>query len=234
VPGSGYLRQNVAVSKVNRATASQSLGVSLTVGAYGLAFGAASISAGFSVLQTCLISLIMFSGGSQFALVGVIGAGGTAISAIATAGLLGVRNMLYGLRMAPLVKAKGFKRLVAAQVTIDESTGVALSQEKLGEKAMLQGFWLTGIGVYIFWNLFTFAGAFGAQAIGNPAAWGLDAAVPAAFLGLLWPRLESKTDRVVAVSSIALSLALSPFVAAGLPIIATTLLALIFGWRAKT
>jgi predicted branched-subunit amino acid permease len=218
---------------VNRATASQSLGVSLTVGAYGLAFGAASISAGFSVLQTCLISLIMFSGGSQFALVGVIGGGGSAISAIATAGLLGVRNMLYGLRMAPLVKAKGFKRLVAAQVTIDESTGVALSQEKLGEKAMLQGFWLTGIGVYIFWNLFTLAGAIGAKAIGNPAAWGLDAAVPAAFLGLLWPRLESKTDRIVAVSAIALSLALSPFVAAGLPIIATTLLALIFGWRAK-
>jgi predicted branched-subunit amino acid permease len=218
---------------VNRATASQSLGVSLTVGAYGLAFGAASISAGFSVLQTCLLSLIMFSGGSQFALVGVIGGGGSAISAIATAGLLGVRNMLYGLRMAPLVKAKGFKRLVAAQVTIDESTGVALSQEKLGEKAMLQGFWLTGIGVYIFWNLFTVAGAIGAKAIGNPAAWGLDAAVPAAFLGLLWPRLESKTDRIVAVSAIALSLALSPFVAAGLPIIATTLLALIFGWRAK-
>jgi predicted branched-subunit amino acid permease len=218
---------------VNRATASQSLGVSLTVGAYGLAFGAASISAGFSVLQTCLISLIMFSGGSQFALVGVIGAGGTAISAIATAGLLGVRNMLYGLRMAPLVKAKGFKRIIAAQVTIDESTGVALSQEKLGEKAMVQGFWLTGIGVYIFWNLFTFAGAIGAQAIGNPAAWGLDAAVPAAFLGLLWPRLESKTDRIVAVSAIALSLGLSPFVAAGLPIIATTLLALIFGWRGK-
>jgi predicted branched-subunit amino acid permease len=218
---------------VNRATASQSLGVSLTVGAYGLAFGAASISAGFSVLQTCLISLIMFSGGSQFALVGVIGGGGSAISAIATAGLLGVRNMLYGLRMAPLVKAKGFKRLVAAQVTIDESTGVALSQEKLGEKAMLQGFWLTGIGVYIFWNLFTLAGAIGAKAIGNPAAWGLDAAVPAAFLALLWPRLESKTDRIVAISAIALSLALSPFVAAGLPIIATTLLALIFGWRAK-
>ena len=218
---------------MNRATASQSLGVSLTVGAYGLAFGAASISAGFSVLQTCLLSLIMFSGGSQFALVGVIGAGGTAISAIATAGLLGVRNMLYGLRMAPLVKAKGFKRIIAAQVTIDESTGVALSQEKLGEKAMVQGFWLTGIGVYVFWNLFTIAGAIGAQAIGNPAAWGLDAAVPAAFLGLLWPRLESKTDRIVAVSAIALSLALSPFVAAGLPIIATTLLALIFGWRSK-
>ena len=218
---------------MNRATASQSLGVSLTVGAYGLAFGAASISAGFSVLQTCLLSLITVSGASQFARVGVVGAGGTALSAIATAALLGVRNMLYGLRMAPLVKAKGFKRVVAAQVTIDESTGVALSQEKLGEKAMLQGFWLTGIGVYIFWNLFTFAGAFGAQAIGDPAAWGLDAAVPAAFLGLLWPRLESKTDRIVAVSAIALSLALSPFVAAGIPIIATTLLALIFGWKEK-
>lgn len=218
---------------MNRATASQSLSVSFTVGLYGTAFGAASIAAGFSVLQTCLLSLLAFSGASQFAVVGVMGAGGTAIAAIATASLLGVRNMLYALRMAPLLHVSGFKKVVAAQVTIDESTGVALSQEQLGTEAMRQGFWLTGFGVYIFWNIFTLLGALGAQAMGNPSAWGLDAAVPAAFLGLVWPRLTNKLERALAVCALVLAVLLSPVLSAGLPIISTVVLAVIFGWKVR-
>jgi len=221
------------VSRVNRATASQSLSVSFTVGLYGTAFGAASIAAGFSVLQTCLLSLLAFSGASQFAVVGVMGAGGTAIAGIATASLLGVRNMLYALRMAPLLRVSGFKKVIAAQVTIDESTGVALSQEKLGTEAMKQGFWLTGFGVYIFWNIFTLLGALGAKAMGDPSAWGLDAAVPAAFLGLVWPRLINKLERALAACALVLAVLLSPVLSAGLPIISTVVLAVIFGWKVR-
>jgi predicted branched-subunit amino acid permease len=218
---------------VNRATATQSLSVSFTVGLYGTAFGAASIAAGFSLLQTCLLSLLTFSGASQFAIVGVMGAGGSAISGIATASLLGIRNGLYGLRMAPILKVRGIKRAIAAQVTIDESTGVAVGQENLGVDAMRAGFWLTGFGVYIFWNFFTLLGALGAQAMGDPSSWGLDAAVPAAFLGLVWPRLIGKLERTLAVSSILLAVLLSPFISAGLPIIATALLAAAFGWKVR-
>jgi hypothetical protein len=218
---------------VNRTTASASFSVSFTVGLYGIAFGAAGIAAGFSLLQTCLLSLLTFSGASQFAVVGVLGSGGTAISGIATASLLGIRNSLYGLRLSPILKLRGWKKVVGAQVTIDESTGVALGQSDLGEESMRHGFWLTGLGVYLFWNLFTLAGALGAQAMGDPAAWGLDAAVPAAFLGLVWPRLLGNFERVLAVASMVLALTLTPFVAAGLPIIATALLAVAFGWRAR-
>ncbi len=214
-----------------RATAAASLSVSFTVGLYGIAFGAAGIAAGFSLWQTCLLSLLTFSGASQFAVVGVLGAGGSAISGITTASLLGIRNALYGLRMAPILKLRGWRRVLGAQVTIDESTGVALGQSELGEPAMRQGFWLTGAGVYIFWNIFTVVGALGAQAMGDPAAWGLDAAVPAAFLGLLWPRLTNSYERTLAVAAMSLSLVLTPFVAAGIPIIATTLLAVAFGHR---
>lgn len=231
VPNHGLVRQNAVVSATPKSTIRYSLSVSITVGAYGIAFGAAGVAAGFSILQTCLLSLLTFSGASQFALVGVMGSGGTALSGVATAALLGFRNGLYGLRMSPLLKTKGVKRILAAHITIDESTGVALSQEKLGEDAMRSGFWLTGIGVFTFWNLFTFAGAFGAQAMGNPAAWGLDAAVPAAFLGLVWPRLTSLSDRFLSVAAMALALALTPFVPAGLPIIATAFLALAIGLR---
>jgi predicted branched-subunit amino acid permease len=218
---------------VNRTTASASFSVSFTVGLYGIAFGAAGIAAGFSLLQTCLLSLLTFSGASQFAVVGVLGSGGTAISGIATASLLGIRNALYGLRLSPILKLRGWKKIVGAQVTIDESTGVALGQSDLGEESMRHGFWLTGLGVYLFWNLFTVAGALGAQAMGDPAAWGLDAAVPAAFLGLVWPRLLGNFERALAAAAMILALALTPFVAAGLPIIATALLAVVFGWKAQ-
>lgn len=221
------------MSRVNRTTASASFSVSFTVGLYGIAFGAAGIAAGFSLLQTCLLSLLTFSGASQFAVVGVLGSGGTAISGIATASLLGIRNSLYGLRLSPILKLQGWKKVVGAQVTIDESTGVALGQSDLGEESMRHGFWLTGLGVYLFWNLFTLAGALGAQAMGNPAAWGLDAAVPAAFLGLVWPRLLGNFERALATSAMFLALALTPFVAAGLPIIATAFLAVAFGWKAR-
>jgi len=218
---------------VFRATATQSASVSFAVGLYGIAFGAAGITAGFSILQTCLLSLLTFSGASQFAVVGVMGAGGTALSGIATASLLGIRNTLYGLRMAPLLQVRGWKKVVAAQITIDESTGVAIGQEDLGPAAMKQGFWLTGIGVYVLWNFFTLLGALGAQAMGNPSSWGLDAAVPAAFLGLVWPRLLGRFERTLAITALVLAILLTPYIPAGLPIIFTAVLAVIFGWKVR-
>ena len=209
-----------------------SLSVSFTVGAYGTAFGAAAVANGFSVLQSCLLSLLTFSGASQFAVVGVLGAGGSALSGIATASLLGIRNGLYGVIMAPRLKVKGFKRIIAAQVTIDESTAVALGQEIRGEKAMRQGFWLTGFGVFIFWNLFTLAGALGAQAMGDIRVWGLDAAVPAAFLGLLWPRLGSNRHKILAIGCVVFAITMTPILPAGLPIIATAFIAVAVGlWQ---
>jgi len=201
--------------------------VAFTVGLYGAAFGAAGVTADFSILQTCLLSILLFSGASQFAVVGIMGAGGAAISAIATATLLGFRNTLYGLQMAPILKVKGIKRVLAAQITIDESTAVATLQDN--DEDRKRGFYLTGIGVYVFWNLFTFLGALGASAIGDPSVWGLDAAVPAAFLGLIWPRIKNKVQFLVSGIAIAWALLLTPVTPAGIPIITTVVLAIIFG-----
>lgn len=219
------------MSRIESTTLRDSLSVSITVGAYGTAFGAAAVANGFSLLQTCLLSLLTFSGASQFAVIGVLGAGGGALSGIATASLLGIRNGVYGVIMAPRLKVKGYKRIVAAQITIDESTAVALGQEVRGEKAMRQGFWLTGFGVFLFWNLFTVAGALGAQAMGDIRAWGLDSAVPAAFLGLVWPRLKTNRDRALAVGCMIFALAMTPILPAGLPIIATAFIAVAVGLR---
>ncbi len=219
------------MAKFPRDTFRDSLSVSITVGAYGVAFGAASIAAHFSVLQTCLFSLLAFTGASQFAAVGVVAAGGAGLSAVAAATLLSTRNALYGMQMSPLLKVRGLKKIAAAHVTIDESTGVALAQTPRGTDAMRTGFWLTGLGVFIFWNIFTLLGALGAKALGDPASFGLDAAVPAAYLGLLWPRLQTNFLRLVAVASMIFALAITSWLPAGLPIIMSVLVAIAFGWR---
>ena len=216
-----------------RETFRDALSVALTVGAYGVAFGAAGIAAGFSLLQTCLFSLLTFTGASQFAAVGVMAAGGGVASAVATAALVSTRNTLYGLQMSPVLRVRGLRRVAAAQVTIDESTNVALTQLPRGIEAMRAGFWWTGAGTFLFWNIFTLVGALGAQALGNPASWGLDAAVPAAFLGLLWPRLTTVFLRVVALTSMAFALVVTPWLPAGIPIIASALVALVFGWAER-
>lgn len=219
----------MSIKPKNDAVERTSLSVAFTVGLYGAAFGAAGITAEFSILQTCLLSLLLFSGASQFAVVGIMGAGGSAVSAIATATLLGFRNALYGLQLAPILKVTGLKRIIASQITIDESTAVSTLQSNDSDRK--RAFYLTGFGVYIFWNLFTFLGALGASAIGNPSVWGLDAAVPAAFCGLVWPRLKDKRLFLISASAIILALLLTPITPAGIPIITTVLLAIIFGWK---
>ncbi len=222
------LGQNLRVSaKVFRA----SMAVAMPVGFYGGAFGAASIAAGLDIWQTIALSSLLFSGASQFAIASVIGGGGSVLAAIVASVLLGVRNGFYALRMAPLLKVQGFKRLIAAHITIDEATAVALAQDQSDPAAIRKGFWYTGLGVYFFWNLFTILGALSASLLEDPSKWGLDSAVPAAFLALLWPQLTTRRLRMIALLAIAMSLALSPILPAGAPIISVVLIAVAAGWR---
>ncbi|HTN56542.1 MAG TPA: AzlC family ABC transporter permease, partial [Microbacterium sp.] len=136
----------------------EGLGVAIATSAYGISFGALAVASGLDIWQTCVLSLLMFTGGSQFAFIGVLGAGGVAAlpSAIASAALLGVRNLAYGIRMSPIIGAGFWRRAAAAQLTIDESTAVSISQSTPALSRL--GFWITGLGVFIGWNLTTLAG----------------------------------------------------------------------------
>ena len=206
-----------------------SLGVGIATGLYGISFGALSVAAGLEVWQTQLLSLLMFSGGSQFAFVGVVAAGGLASlpAAIASAWMLGVRNGFYALQMKPLLVPLGFKMPIAAQLNIDETTGVATAQKTTADQR--RGFWLTGISVFVFWNLLTFVGAVLGSQIGDPSAYGLDAAAAAAFLALLWPRLKALQPLVVAIAAALVAVLLTPAMPAGVPILLAALVALLFG-----
>ncbi|CAM3592679.1 branched-chain amino acid ABC transporter permease [Isoptericola cucumis] len=210
-----------------RAAVRQGASVAIATGLYGISFGALSVVAGVSVPQTMALSLLLFSGGSQFALIGVVAAGGSPFAAVATATLLGVRNTLYGTVVSPLLQVRGWRRLAAAQVTIDESTAVAVGQRT--PAAVRAGFWTTGIGVFVLWNAFTLLGAVAGDALGDPRAWGLDAAAGAAFLALVWPRLAARRAQVVAALAVVVSLALIPLVPAGLPVLAAAAVAIVVG-----
>jgi 4-azaleucine resistance transporter AzlC len=200
------------------ATVRDSLGVGIAVGAYGFAFGAASVAAGLSVLQTCLLSLLAFTGGTQFAVVGVVSGGGGLAAALPSGLLLGARNTLYAMRLAPLLQVRGVRRLVAALGTIDESTAMAVAQRE--PRLSRVAFWWTFGGVYVFWNLTTLVGAIVGTVV-DPATIGLDAVIPAAFLALLAPRLRTgRIERRMALAAAVIAGVLIPFTPPGVPVLA--------------
>ncbi len=212
-----------------------SIGVGFATGLYGISFGALSVAAGLDLWQTMVLSLLMFSGGSQFAFIGVVATGAGVVPAILSAWLLGVRNGFYAIRMNPVLSVRALLKPVAAQLTIDESNAVSLLGEPDRKKERL-GFWLTGVAVFIFWNTFTFVGAVVGSQLGNPTDWGLDAAAAAAFLGLIWPRLNQSKLLVLAVASAFVATSLSVVLPAGIPVLLTAVLAVgfwLFGMRGE-
>jgi 4-azaleucine resistance transporter AzlC len=210
-----------------RSVRADSLGVGVATGAYGVSFGALATASGLDVWQACALSLLVFTGASQFAFVGVVAAGGAPLTGVATSVLLGSRNLFYGIGLAPVLRLRGWRRAVSAQVVIDESTAMALGQRN-HEDARL-AFRLTGWSVFVLWNLMTLVGALAGTAIGDPRTFGLDAAVGAAFLALLWPRLTAAPQRVVAVVGASVATGLVPFTPAGLPIIIGGAVAVVVG-----
>lgn len=207
----------------------QGLQVALAVSLYGVSFGALAVTSGFSLWQTMVLSLVMFSGASQFALIGIIATGGAAagLAAVLSAGLLGIRNSLYALRMSPLVGARGGLRVIAAHLTIDESTAVGSAQTSVAAGRV--GFWITGVGLFIGWNLMTLLGALLGNVLGDVRTYGLDAAAAAAFLGLVWPWLTRGEPVVAAVAAAVLTVALVPALPTGVPVLVVALTAIAFG-----
>ncbi len=201
----------------------------MATGAYGLSFGAISVASGLDLWQTQALSLGMFTGASQFAMVGVLGAGGGALAAIVTAMLLGTRNSLYALSLRPLLaggQASRWRMLGRAQITIDESTAMAI-RYPAGSREARHAFWATGLAIFVLWNLGTLIGALGAAALEDPRTLGLDAAVPAGFIALLWPRLRGRQAIAVAIVSASIAVALVPVLQPGLPVLAAALVAVI-------
>lgn len=223
-PAAPYGAGDAAPSgRPDRAVVRDALGVGVAVGLSGVAFGVTASGAGLSLLQTCVLSLLVFTGASQFALVGAISAGGSPFTAAAGAFFLGTRNAFYGLRLSSLLRLPRAVRPLAAHWVIDETAAVALAQrDRRGARI---GFTVTGATLYLLWNLTTLIGAVGAGSLGNTEAWGLDAAPPAVFLALLAPMLRSGVERTTAGLAVLLGLVLLPVLPGGVPVLVAALAA---------
>lgn len=204
------------------------LSISIATGLYGLSFGALAVAAGLTFWQAMALSLLLFSGGSQFAFVGVVGGGGSGLSAMSAAALLGVRNGVYGMQMNALLHPRGWRKLLAAHLTIDESAATASGQREPDEQ--VRGFWTAGLGVFVLWNAFTALGALMGNALGDPGRWGLDGAAVAAFLGLLWPRLQHRQPQAIAAVCAVATVVAVPLVPSGVPILVAAAVAGLIGW----
>lgn len=207
-------------------TASMTLG--LAVGVFAISFGVGAVAAGASVWQTCAMSLLVFTGASQFSAVSVIGAGGSLGLALGGALLLAARNAVYGLAMADRIDGGLLRRLLAAQLTIDESTAMAAAQPD--RRSQKLAFWVTGVSVFVWWNLGTLVGALAGNAI-DPLTFGLDAAFPAAFVAMVWPLLREPLARLAALLGAVVCLATIPFTPIGVPILLAATV-IVVGWRA--
>jgi 4-azaleucine resistance transporter AzlC len=192
----------------------------------GITFGAVAVAAGLSVIEAVAMSAVMFTGASQFALVGVIAAGGSPLAGISAALLLGLRNAFYGVPLSRLLRPRGLRRLPTAQFVIDETTAMALGQRS--QPAGRFAFWVTGVTLYVLWTSGTLVGALLGTGI-DASALGLDAAAPAIFLALLWPQLSHGQGPAVALGAAAVALVLIPLAPAGVPIIAAAGVAVFAG-----
>ena len=214
-------------TSARKAIVRDALGIAIASGAYAVSFGAISTAAGLSLLETCVLSVLMFTGASQFALVGIVGAGGSVWAGAATAALLGSRNALYGLRLSSILDRSGLKRLLAAHFVIDETTAMAIARESPAESRF--AFWATGAALFMFWNTGTLIGALATHLVPDPKVLGLDAAPPAAFLALLAPRLRAREPMAIALAAAVVALACLPFVPAGIPLLIVAVLVALYG-----
>lgn len=189
---------------IDRTAARAALLMALPAGIVGVSFGALATSSGVPAALACACSLLVFAGGAQFAALGVLAGGGSGLAAVLSGLLLNARYIAFGIAVAPRLRGGVARRALAAHLLIDESAALALGEPDPARAE--RAFWWTGAAIFVSWNLGTLAGAAGATAIADPRALGIDAALPAAMLALLWPLLRARRGRWVAALGAATAL----------------------------
>jgi predicted branched-subunit amino acid permease len=204
------------------------LPLAVVVGIVGIWFGVLATSAGLSPAASVTMSATTFAGSAQFAAVSILGAGGGVAVAVGSAAVLNVRYAVMGAALAPVLRGRWWKRLLVAQLAVDESWAVAYVGEGRFDPQRLMGAGLVLFGVHV---AATAMGAFGGRLLGDPNVWGLDAAFPALFLVLLCPHVQDRKGRVAAMAGAITALALVPFAPPGIPVLAAAASAAAWGRR---
>lgn len=212
--------------KALRAIRRRAVTVVAAVAVFGVSFGVLATENGLSVLKASALSLLVFAGGSQFAAVGLAGAGNQTAGVVAGL-LLNSRLAAFGVLAAPLVSGSWWRRIAGAQLVTDEAVSLAMEHDDRGLSRYT--FWFSGVVLFVAWNAVTILGATVGDVLGDPERIGLDAAFPAVFIALLAPRLRDPGSRRAALGGAAIALALTPLVPAGVPVLASAAAVLLAG-----
>lgn len=208
---------------------SRAAAIAFSTAPFGVAFGAVAAGAGLTVAETAGFSAVVFTGSAQFAAVAILGDGGAVSAAVSAGLLLNLRSLAFGILLAPDLRGPLWWRALVSQLVIDESTAVATAETESNLRRW--GFIAGGVGVFGVWNASTLVGHLLVGSTGDAITrYGLDATIPAAFLGLLWPRLAAPRQRTVAVAATAIALVLTPLVPLGVAVVASVA-AIVLVWR---
>ena len=209
----------VANDAQRRSIRAQAISIGLAISPFGLAFGALCAESGVGVWEALGFSSLVFGGSSQFAAVSVLADDGTVIAAVTAGLLLNLRSLAFGVSMAPWLKGSLLWRAGVSQLMIDESTAIGSSQST--HELRRYGYLWGGLSVFVLWNATTLIGvSVLSEAESLIRDLGIDATIPAAFLGLIWNKLENAKHRTVALIGAITALILIPITPAGIPVIA--------------
>jgi branched chain amino acid efflux pump len=203
--------------------------IAIAVFVFGASFGVLAVAAHLPTWSVLLMSMLVFAGSAQFAAIGVIAAGGSALTAIFAGALLNLRFIATGIAVARSLPGGRLRRSLLAQLSIDESYAMSI---RAGEPGRPDGKTLlvTGALLYVVWILGTSIGALLGPVLGDPKRLGLDAAFPAGFVALLWPMLSGHHAVRCAIAGAAVALLLAPFTPPGIPLAGAAVVGL---WLAR-
>ncbi len=183
----------------------------------GASFGAIAVSGGLPAWVPIVLSLLVFAGGAQFAAVGVVLAGGSAVAAVLAALVLNARLLPFGFAVADVLDGRWWTRLLGAHLMTDESVAFALRHHDRQRRRAV--FWTCGVALFASWNVAVVLGVLAGRAIGDTGALGLDAAFPTVLLALILPALADRATRRSALLGAVVAVAATAFLPAGVPVL---------------
>ncbi|OMD36349.1 AzlC family ABC transporter permease, partial [Paenibacillus odorifer] len=152
----------------------------------GLAAGVVQKTAGLSIAEIALISLILYAGSAQFIAAGMIAVSSSPAAIIITIFIVNLRHILLSAALSPYFRhLSPLRNMLVGSLLTDETFGVAINQAL--NKQQISEKWMHGLNLtaYLNWFLANVAGAFLAQWISDPDQFGLQFALPAMFIGIL-------------------------------------------------
>lgn len=162
--------------------------------AIGLVFGVLAGQAGLSAAEATLMSLLVFSGAAQFAVIGIWASPIPVFTVVLTTLVIGLRHLLMGATLHPVFsKLPRLKAYASVFFMADENWALTMAEFRKGNRdaAFLLG---GGLLMVVAWTSSTFAGRTLGSFAEDPARWGLDFAFTAVFLALLVGMWRGKGD----------------------------------------